>query len=106
MVRILDTEVHLEYALDTLKAEGPTAEFLSFIRQSPVNDLIGGFAGNLGAAGSGKLQLKLDLPLVIHTRDAAAETIALLKEKGVRRAVSREVQLHFHRVVVGGGARG
>jgi formyltetrahydrofolate deformylase len=26
--------------------------------------------------------------------------------EGVRRAVSREVQLHFHRVVVGGGARG
>ena len=26
--------------------------------------------------------------------------------EGVRRAVSREVQLHFHRVVVGGGSRG
>ena len=25
--------------------------------------------------------------------------------EGVRRAVSREVQLHFHRVVVGAGAR-
>jgi len=52
----------------TGQAEGPTAEFLNFIRQSPVNDLIGGFTGNMGATGSGKLQLKLDLPLT-HLAD-------------------------------------
>jgi uncharacterized protein (TIGR02099 family) len=48
----------------TGQAEGPTAEFLNFIRQSPVNGMTGGFTGNMGAVGSGKLQLKLDLPLV------------------------------------------
>ena len=43
--------------------EGPSSEFLNFIRQSPVNRLTGGFTGNMSAAGNGKLQLKIDLPL-------------------------------------------
>jgi len=30
---------------------------------------------------------RLDLPLVIHTRDAAADTVRVIKENGVRRAV-------------------
>ncbi|MBI5911583.1 MAG: TIGR02099 family protein [Betaproteobacteria bacterium] len=47
----------------TGQAEGPTAEFLKFIAQSPVNNLTGGFTANMGATGSGRLQLKLDLPL-------------------------------------------
>ena len=47
----------------TGQAEGPTAEFLKFIAQSPVNDLTGGITANMGAVGNGKLQLKLDLPL-------------------------------------------
>lgn len=34
-----------------------------------------------------ELALRLDLPLVIHTRDAANDTIAILKQCGVRRAV-------------------
>jgi TatD DNase family protein len=33
------------------------------------------------------LALRLDLPLIIHTRDAAADTIALIKESGIKRAV-------------------
>jgi TatD DNase family protein len=33
------------------------------------------------------LALDLDLPLVIHTRDAAADTLFLIKECGIRRAV-------------------
>ena len=33
------------------------------------------------------LAMRLDLPLVIHTRDAAADTIAQIKESGVKRAV-------------------
>jgi TatD DNase family protein len=33
------------------------------------------------------LAVRLDLPLVIHTRDAAADTIALIKKRGVQRAV-------------------
>ncbi|MGP1683266.1 MAG: YhdP family phospholipid transporter, partial [Giesbergeria sp.] len=45
------------------QAEGPTAEFLKFIAQSPVNDLISGISANMGAAGNGRLQLKLELPL-------------------------------------------
>ena len=44
-------------------AEGPTAEFLKFIAQSPVNKLTGGFTATMGAVGNGRLQLKLDLPL-------------------------------------------
>jgi TatD DNase family protein len=38
-------------------------------------------------AAQAELSLRLDLPLVIHTRDAAADTIALLKEYGIKRAV-------------------
>jgi len=38
-------------------------------------------------AAQAALALRLDLPLVIHTRAAAAETIALLREYEVRRAV-------------------
>jgi len=45
------------------QADGPTAEFLKFVAQSPVNDLIGGVTADMSAVGNGKLQLKLDLPL-------------------------------------------
>ncbi len=38
-------------------------------------------------AAQAELALKLNLPLVIHTRDAATDTIALIKEHGVKRAV-------------------
>jgi TatD DNase family protein len=38
-------------------------------------------------AAQARLAQRLDLPLVIHTRDAAADTIGLIKENGVRRAV-------------------
>lgn len=34
-----------------------------------------------------KLAFRLDLPLVIHTRNAAADTISLVKECGIKRAV-------------------
>ncbi|MBN1570505.1 MAG: TatD family hydrolase [Acidobacteria bacterium] len=34
-----------------------------------------------------ELSLRLDLPLIVHTRDAAADTISILKESGIRRAV-------------------
>ena len=33
------------------------------------------------------LSLRLDLPLIIHTRDAAADTLAQLKESSIKRAV-------------------
>ncbi len=38
-------------------------------------------------AAQAELAVRLDLPLVIHTRDAADDTIALMKRCGVRRAV-------------------
>jgi TatD DNase family protein len=38
-------------------------------------------------AAQAELAVRLNLPLVIHTRNAAADTIALIKEHGVRRAV-------------------
>jgi len=38
-------------------------------------------------AAQAELALHLDLPLVIHTRDASADTLTLLKEHGIRRAV-------------------
>lgn len=38
-------------------------------------------------AAQASLALRLDLPLIVHTRDAAADTIALIRESGVRRAV-------------------
>ena len=38
-------------------------------------------------AAHARLARRLDLPLVIHTRDAAADTIRLIKGNGVKRAV-------------------
>ena len=45
------------------QAEGPTAEFLKYIQQSPVRRMIDGFTDAMSASGSGRLQLRLDLPL-------------------------------------------
>jgi uncharacterized protein (TIGR02099 family) len=58
----------------TGQAEGPTAEFLKFIAQSPVNKLTGGITANMGVVGNGRLQLKLELPLarVAETRAAGS----------------------------------
>ena len=44
-------------------AEGRTAEFLDYIRQSRVRGMIGGFTDDVSASGSGRLRLKLVLPL-------------------------------------------
>lgn len=38
-------------------------------------------------AAQADLALRAGLPLIIHTRDSAGDTLALLKERGVRRAV-------------------
>ena len=45
------------------EAEGATTEFLNFIAQSPVLDMIDHFTENLRAEGRGKLALKMTLPL-------------------------------------------
>lgn len=45
------------------EVHGPTAEFLKFIEQSPVTEMINGFTEGMQAAGNGKLDLKLHIPL-------------------------------------------
>lgn len=45
------------------EAQGSTSDFLRFIENSPVNDHIDGFTEGMRAVGSGKLVLKLRIPL-------------------------------------------
>ncbi|MBA3998709.1 MAG: TIGR02099 family protein [Candidatus Accumulibacter sp.] len=45
------------------RAEGPTAEFLKFIEQSPVGERIDHFTEDMRAAGNGRLDLGLSIPL-------------------------------------------
>ncbi len=47
----------------TGNATGPTATFLDFIQQSPVNEYMDHFTDEMKASGNGSLQLKLTLPL-------------------------------------------
>jgi uncharacterized protein (TIGR02099 family) len=54
------------------EAEGPTREFLTFIEKSPVNGMIDHFTDNWQAQGSGKLTLKLELPLRATERGRVA----------------------------------
>ena len=53
--------------LSTLKvkgrAEGPTAEFLKFIEQSPVGERIDNFTEDMQATGNGRLDLNMLIPL-------------------------------------------
>jgi uncharacterized protein (TIGR02099 family) len=51
------------------EAEGPTAEFLRTLEQSPVDRMVNGFTHGMLATGGGRLSLSLDLPLN-HTDDA------------------------------------
>ncbi|MEK6244168.1 MAG: YhdP family protein [Pseudomonadota bacterium] len=44
-------------------AEGPTALFLDYIRQSPVKRTVGGFTDGMSSLGRGKLRLRLELAL-------------------------------------------
>ena len=44
-------------------AEGPTALFLDYIRESPVRRMIGGFTDTMGSIGRGKLRLRLEFLL-------------------------------------------
>ncbi len=67
-VVLADLFVHERMLEVNGQAEGPTAEFLKFIAQSPVNNLTGGITANMSATGNGKLQLKLELPLA-HLAD-------------------------------------
>ena len=51
------------------EAEGPTADFLRFIAQSPIEQRLDGFARSLQASGRGRLVLSLEVPLK-HSVDA------------------------------------
>lgn len=44
-------------------ARGPTGDMLKFIAQSPVNAMLDGFTEDMQAAGSGKFNLSLKIPL-------------------------------------------
>ena len=56
----------------TGEAEGPTSEFLSFIEKSPVNEMIDRFTEGMSAQGSGKLALKLEMPLPVEGKSKVA----------------------------------
>jgi uncharacterized protein (TIGR02099 family) len=45
------------------QVQGPTAEFLRFLQESPLRTSAGRFTNDISAAGDGRLRLKLDLPL-------------------------------------------
>jgi uncharacterized protein (TIGR02099 family) len=60
------------------EAEAPTAEFLSFIEKSPVLDMIDRFTEGMRAQGSGKLALKLELPLREHEKSKVAGSYQFL----------------------------
>ncbi len=57
---LLDPQPHLTVEGS---ADGPTAQFLDYIRDSPVRQMLGGFTDGMAATGRGKLQLRLDLAL-------------------------------------------
>jgi len=44
-------------------AQGPTAQYLEYIRRSPLRAAIGDFADDADAKGEARLRLKLDIPL-------------------------------------------
>jgi len=62
-VDIPDFESHEEMLLVRGLAQGPTAEFLRFIEQSPVAAQIDHFTDGMKASGNGRLDLELDIPL-------------------------------------------
>ena len=69
---IADLETPEELLVVTGKALGPTADFLRYIEASPVSTHIDHFTENMKAAGTGELELKLNLPLrrMEHTKIA------------------------------------
>jgi len=56
----------------TGEAEGPTGDFFAFIEKSPVNGMIDHFTHGWQAQGSGKLALKLSIPLHANAKGKVA----------------------------------
>ncbi|MDH4326765.1 MAG: DUF3971 domain-containing protein, partial [Betaproteobacteria bacterium] len=50
------------------QAEGPSADFLEYIRRSPLRRLLGDYADAVSAAGRGRLRAGLELPLADRAR--------------------------------------
>ena len=50
------------------QAEGPSADFLKFVRRSPLQSLLGDYGEGVSAAGRGRLRLGLQLPLADRTK--------------------------------------
>ncbi|MGH8688093.1 MAG: YhdP family protein [Burkholderiales bacterium] len=62
--RAVIARLHSSAVLEiTGRAQGPTSEFLKFIRDSPVQRAVGGLASGVHATGAGQLDLKLSIPL-------------------------------------------
>ncbi|MDR1936561.1 MAG: TIGR02099 family protein [Candidatus Accumulibacter sp.] len=61
--RIPDLDAPVSTLLIKGHADGPTAEFLKFIEQSPVGKQIDHFTEGLRAVGNGRLEIDLNLPL-------------------------------------------
>jgi uncharacterized protein (TIGR02099 family) len=75
---IPDLVTHYELLRINGEAEGPTAEFLSYIEKSPVLDMIDRFTEGMRVQGSGKLALKLEMPLRAHEKSKIAGTYQFL----------------------------
>jgi len=54
------------------QAEGPSADFLEFIRRSPLRSLLGEAGDAVSVAGSGRLRLGLQLPLADREKATAS----------------------------------
>ena len=65
----------------TGEAEGPTSEFLAFIEKSPVFGMIDRFTEGMQAQGSGKLALKLEIPLRARARSRVAGTYQFINNQ-------------------------
>jgi uncharacterized protein (TIGR02099 family) len=60
-------------------AEGPSADFLEFVRRSPLRQTLGEFSAGLGAAGRGQLRLELQLPLADPTNTTVSGQFAFAR---------------------------
>lgn len=65
----------------TGEAGGPTSEFLSFIKKSPVNDMIDRFTEGMNAQGNGNLALKIEIPLGATGKSKVAGSYQFVSNK-------------------------
>jgi uncharacterized protein (TIGR02099 family) len=63
------------------EAEGPASEFLRFVAVSPVEDHLEGLTRGVGASGSGRLDLRLHMPLARPEATRVAGTFRFLNNR-------------------------